>query len=138
MRRESLCGPLIGRQLTSAAKDTYSWCFGFGDKFKLVTESAWRVLDEQRIVVSSEDHGQKFGLAAPVDAASLLLSQLAGRTVDAAEISPLSGDLLISFAGQLQLQCLQLSTGYESWHLFVDGSETICMGGGGVTHIPRS
>ena len=130
--------PLIGRQLTAVEKRDYSWIFRFGDDAGVMTESAWRLMDGNRIVVASEDHGHKFGLPAPVDAVSKLQSFIVGRTVEAAEISMSSGDLIVAFGGTMQLQFLQLSSGYESWRLSVQGAETICTGGGGVAHFPRA
>lgn len=130
--------PLVGRQLRSVEKRDYSWCFGFGTGVSLATESPWRFIEHGRIVVSSEDHGKQFGLPAPVDAARELLSRAAGRPVEAAWVAADSGDLMVQFPGQVHLQLLQLSTGYESWILSVHGSESICMGGGNIAHFPRS
>lgn len=130
--------PLIGRQLLSVEKKDYSWFFGFGTGASLATESPWRLIEQGRIVVSSEDHGQQFGLPAPVDAGREFLSRVAGRTVEAVSVNSDSGDLLVRFQEQAYLQLLQLSSGYESWRLSVDGGESICMGGGNIAHFPRS
>lgn len=130
--------PLIGRQLLSVEKKDYSWFFGFGAGVSLATESPWRLIEQGRIAVSSEDHGQQFGLPAPVDAAREVLSRAAGRTVEAASVASDSGDLMVQFPGRVYLQQLQLSSGHESWRLSVDGSESICMGGGSIAHFPRS
>ena len=130
--------PLIGRQLLSVEKKDYTWFFGFGVGVSLATESPWRLIEQSRIVVSSEDHDQQFGLPAPVDAAREVLSRAAGRTVEVASVAADSGDLMIQFPGQLYLQLLQLSSGYESWRLSADGGETICMGGGSIARFPGS
>lgn len=130
--------PLIGRQLLSVEKNDYSWFFGFGTGVSLVTESPWRLIEQGRVAVSSEDHGQQFGLPAPVDAAREVLSRVAGRTVEAAAVASDSGDLMLRFPGGVHLQLLQLLSGYESWRLSVDGNESICMGGGEISHFRRS
>jgi hypothetical protein len=130
--------PLVGRQFLSVEKKDYSWFFGFGSGVSLATESPWRFIEQGRVVVGSEDHGQQFGLPAPVDAARDLQSRAAGRTVEAASVASDSGDLMVQFPGPAYLQLLQLSSGYESWRLSVDGGESICMGGGDIAHFPRS
>jgi hypothetical protein len=127
--------PLSGHQLVSGQKNDYTWFFGFAAGVSLATESPWRLIDDGRIAVSSEDHGHQFGLPAPVDAASEVLSCADGRTIEAASISSF-GDLIIQFSGRVQLQLLQLSRGYESWRLSAHGSESICLGEGGVAHVP--
>jgi hypothetical protein len=132
----SYSNPLIGRQLTSVEKKDYSWFFRFAFDVSIATESPWRLIDEDRILVTSEDHGHQFGLPGPVDAASIVLSSIGDRRIEAAVISECSGDLTIEFSGRAQLQLLQMSGGYESWRLSVGDSETICMGGGELAHFP--
>lgn len=129
---------LVGRHLLSLEKKDYSWFFGFGGAVCLATESPWRLIEQGRIAVSSEDHGQPFGLPMPVDAAREALSRVADRTVQEASIAADSGDLTIRFPGHVHVQLLQLSSGYESWKLSIDGSDIICTGGGAIAHYPRS
>ena len=135
---ETYTKPLIGRQLLSVEKMDYTWFFGFGTGVTLATESPWRFIEQGRIVASSEDHGHQFGLPAPTDAAREVMSRAAGRTVEAAPVASDSGDLMVMFPGRAYLQLLQLSSGYESWRLSADGSESICMGGGNIAHLPRT
>ena len=129
--------PLIGRQLLSVEKKDYTWFFAFGPGVTLATESPWRFIKQGRIVVSSEDHNQQFGLPAPVDAARDLLSCARGLIVEGASVAADAGDLTVQFPGGLVLQLLQLSSGYESWRLTANGSESICVGGGSITHFPK-
>jgi hypothetical protein len=131
----SYCEPLIGHHLLSVEKKDHSWFFVFAHDVSVITESPWRLISDERIVVTSEDDGHQFGLLTPVDAAERVLSAVAGRTVEAASISEFSGDLSIEFSGQVHLQLLQMSCGYESWRLHFRGSETICMGGGEIAHF---
>lgn len=134
---DSYIKPLIGSQLMSVDKIDYSWFFRFAGDFTVATESLWRFIDEGRIVVTSEDHGQRFGLPGPVNAAAAVLSSIVDRKVEVAGISESSGDLTIEFNGRAELQLLQMSSGYESWRLSAQGTETICTGGGKIVHFPR-
>jgi|SRR5262245_29877936 len=134
---ERRTGPLRGRQLIAVEKKDYSWFFTFEDQISIATEAAWRLIEQGRVLTSSDDDGQKFGLQEPVDVSSRALSSLRGRKVVAATISPQSGDLSIEFSDQAHLQLLQLSSGYESWRLNVQGSEMICTGGGQIVLVQR-
>jgi hypothetical protein len=134
---DSYIKPLIGHQLMSVEKIDYSWLFRFAGEITVATESFWRLINESRVVVTSEDHGQQFGLHEPVDAAAGVLSSVGGRNVEAARISESSGDLIIEFKGRAQLQLLQMSSGYESWRLSVRGTEVICGGGGEIAQFPE-
>ena len=129
---------LIGRKLLSIEMKDYSWLLEFDAGASLVTESPWRLIEQGRIAVSSGDHGQQFGLTAPMNAARAVMSRVGGRTVEAASIASDSGDLMLEFQGRTCLQLLQLSSGYEAWRLSIDGNESICMGGGNIAHFPRS
>ena len=135
--RDESSRPLVGTQLVSAERLDHSWLLRFGTDITLTTEVLWRLIDDGRIVVTSEDHGHQFGLPEPVDATARLLSSLRGRSVTAASIVPSSGDLAIDFGERTQLQFLQTSCGYESWRLSVRGSETICTGGGEIEYARR-
>ena len=99
----SYCLSLVGEQLQSVEKRDFSWFFGFSGEVSLATETFWRLINEDRIVVTSEDHGHQFGLPEPVDAASVL-SSIVGRSVEGAGIDASSGDLTIEFSGRVRLQ----------------------------------
>lgn len=134
---DSYLKPLISHQLLSVEKLDYSWLFRFAGGITVATESFWRLINEGRIVVTSEDHGQLFGLTVPVDAVAAVLSSIGDRQVESAKISESSGDLTIEFKGRAALQLLQMSAGYESWRLSVGGTEIICTGGGEIAHFPE-
>ena len=131
----SSCSPLVGEQLLSVEKRDYSWFFGFSGEVFLATETSWRLINDDRIVVTSEDHGHQFGLPEPVDAVSVL-SSIVGRTVERVGIDASSGDLTLEFSGRVRLQLLQMSSGYESWSLSSRGGEIICTGGGKLVQLP--
>ncbi len=125
---------LVGNPLCSVEKKDYSWFFVFAEQTSIVTESPWRFIVPESIVVTSEDHGQPFGLPQPVDAARGVLSRTGSLLVTAASIHPTTGDLTERL-GDLELQFLQMSSGYEAWRLFHQGTEIICTGGGDITYF---
>ena len=133
---ESYCEQLKGLQLLSVEKQDYSWIFVFGEDVSLITESSWRLISKDRIIVTSEDHDQQFGLPKPVDAAERVLSCAADSTIESVAICTSTGDLSIKLNNQVHLQLLQMSCGYESWSLYIHGIQTICTGGGNIVHNP--
>jgi hypothetical protein len=135
LSNNSYSKPLIGQTLRSVEKKDYSWFFVFADEISIVTEGPWRFLSADGIVVTSEDDGHQFGLPAPVDAADRVLTGISRKTVVAASIIPSTADLIVDFGSQVHLQFLQMSCGYESWRLYIRGSETICMGGGDIAYF---
>src|SRR6266496_2029057 len=133
----SYCKPLVGQTLRSVEQKDYSWFFVFADEISIVTESPWRFLNADGIVVTSEDQGHQFGLPAPVDATERVLAGVSRRTVVAASITRPAADLIVDFGSHVLLQFFQMSCGYESWRLYIHGSETICTGGGDIAYFQR-
>jgi hypothetical protein len=120
---------LVGRQLKVVEKKDYSWFFTFDDGSSIATESFWRLITTDGVAVTSEDHGQQFGLPAPVDAAELAKTKIGGTTVDRFTLDEQTGDLSICFSDKT-LQFVTTSAGYEGWRT-VHGSQEIVCGGGG-------
>lgn len=82
----------------------------------------WRLLINNKAGVSSFDHGQKYGLPAPIDSISHLQDRLRNRRVVDAELDLRIGDLFLRFDEGVELQLLNL-TGYEDWEIqFPDGT----------------
>ena len=134
---DSCCNLLLGLRLMTVEQMDYTWSFRLAEGISIATESAWRLISEDRIRVTSEDQGHQFGLPKPVDATQRVLSTLAGCTIQAASISESTGDLVIDLEGRNRLEFLQMSCGYEAWRLYVQGNDYICTGGGGVVVIPK-
>lgn len=67
---------LIGRTINKVEKLDYSWFFVLNDGGSIATESPWRLVTSQGIVVTSEDHGHPFGLPAPVNAVVWSLGEI--------------------------------------------------------------
>lgn len=143
----SYCQPLIGHMLRSVEKVDSTWCFRFTSDITIGTEAQWRLMIKERMVITSEDDGQPFGLPEPVDAARIVMAKIGNHTIDSATISTSTGDLMIELSERAQLQLLQLSSGYEAWQIWVrwakaddslvSETETLCMGGGDIAHYPR-
>jgi len=133
---ERLLRARSGERLVSVDKLNHIWSFRLTGEIAIATESLWRLLHDGRIVVTSEDYLQSFGLSEPVDAGQRLAAAAGGRAVVEAVIAPPSGDLDLHFEGGAQLQLLQTSCGFEAWRLSVRGSVAMCTGGGGVAHFP--
>ena len=128
---------IVGKRLHSIQKKDYSWFFVFTDDLSISTESSWRFINAGRIVVTSDDHGHQFGLPDPVDAAESVCSVLQESEISSARIDETTGDLFVVFSNAAYLQFLQMSSGYESWRLCVQGDEFICLGGGEVTSMSK-
>jgi hypothetical protein len=121
---------LVGKRLREVAKKDYSWFFWFAAGGTIVTESDWRLVTNKGIEVASEDHGQLFGLKEPVDASARVAVAVKEKEVVAFRIADRTSDLSLTFEGEVYLEFLNLSCGYESWRAQHGVAEVICMGGG--------
>ena len=121
-----------GHRIRAVEKLDYSWFFTVSDEIRVVTESEWRLVMGGKVFTSSEDHEQKFGLPKPVDAVAEVLSKIENLAIQTADIDESTGDLFLRFSPRDYLQFLQLSSGYESWRLFLKGTGLICGGGGEI------
>ena len=130
--------PLLGQSVVSITKRDYSWYVTLSGGDSIDIDSAWRLVDEGRIVVTSEDHGHQFGLPAPVDAAKRVTETLKSDPIIKVTHNASTGDLLLEFSLGRHLEFLQLSCGYESWRLLLNGKEYICMGGGRCECIDKN
>jgi hypothetical protein len=114
------------------------WQFAFSDHGMLTTSSLWRVVGPTGIVVTSEDHGQAFGLPSPVNVFERVANALpASSRITGVTISPATADLRLDFGPLTALEFISTSSGYEAWLLRVSlGSEAlelVGMGGGGLS-----
>ena len=125
---------LIGRRLAGIEKMDYSWFFRLDDGSVIATESAWRIVTPRGVVVASEDHGQQFGLPAPLDAAGVARKEVVGLAVTACNLDSRTGDLDLEF-GSVSLQFLCLSCGHESWRTTHGAQDLVCAGGGKIVEF---
>jgi hypothetical protein len=76
----------------------------------------WRTIRDDKVHASSFDHQQKYGLPAPIDIFTQIAEALDGRDVRDAKWDALTGDLILSFMPNVELQVFNL-TGYEDWEI---------------------
>jgi hypothetical protein len=120
---------LVGRRLKSVEKKDFSWFFILDDSSTVSTESHWRLI-QQRVVLTSDDDGQLFGLTAPVNAAKRVTEVIGDKLVDRFELDECTGDLSLCFDNHATVQFITLSSGYEGWRLGHGDQQIICLGGG--------
>ena len=108
------------------------WQFDF-ERAGLTIECPWRIVSAGVVVLGASDHGEKFGLPAPVDVISETIDKLGSRRVEAVEINPDTGDLCIRFSGDARIEAFNNSAGYEGWN-YADrtGVMVVAMGGGSL------
>ena len=133
MTDKPLPSPLVslaGSTLTEVEFET-SWWFRFEPALTLNVECNWRLTDHERIVVTNEDHGQAFGLPAPVNASALVKQCVGDAKVAKVELRGIATDMVVRFENGATLEVLPNSSGYENWHFFAaDGQEGRVLGGG--------
>ncbi len=115
----------------SAAPD--QWLFRFEQGITLNVVSLWRVISAGRVLITSVDHGQMFGLSEPVDASVVCQSAIGEAVPQSAAYDDITGDLTIKFSKTIRLEAIVNSSGYESWTLSdARGNMFVGLGGGSV------
>lgn len=111
-----------GRTLSKIEKlPPDNWLFQFGSDVVLSTQSQWRVLSQDSILLTSDDDGQQYGLPKPVDAQSNIRELLENRVAAKVDVDQASADFTIHFDNGTILQIVNLSSGYEAWTLTSEG-----------------
>src|SRR2546428_981670 len=111
-----------------------NFTFEFGEA-TLAVDCLWRIIAGGKVVLTSRDHGQQFGLPAPVDAYAAAVSMLQGRSVVHGTLDESSADLILEFEGGQRLEVLTDSSGYEPWNFHAPGVHLVALGGGGVANF---
>ena len=139
VRPPTWLGPgLIGSELSSLEHFGWGgWQFGFGDHCTLRTDSLWRIVKPTGIVVTSEDHGQRFGLPHPVDVCEAVADAVPmSLCITAVSIGSATADLRLNFGPSVSLDVINTSSGHEAWQLSLrletEMLELVAMGGGGL------
>ena len=128
----SVAGILNNKQILNIEHYQLTWKFTFSEKITLCTDSHWRIIENNELAVSSEDHLQQFGLPHPVNSETKATSLILNESVSQAEVSKHTGDLTINFSNGNILNLIQLSSGYEAWILTTPTIELVCVGGGKI------
>ena len=125
---------MVGRTVaTVTLLEPLTWRFEFGAAERLNVECLWRIVSDGRVQLTSDDHGQLFGLQAPVDSGREAAELLAGMPVTSVEIRASTADLFIQFESGTQLEIIPTSSGYEAWKIYgPDGSCHVATGGGTI------
>ena len=121
-----------GRVITQVAyrEPTY-WSFMMGTSEGIAVECLWRIVRAGRVVRTGLDHGQQFGLPAPVDAARDAMEFLSGACVVHVRIREATGGIFLTFDDDVCLEIIPDSSGYESWHLYAPAGRCYVAQGGG-------
>jgi hypothetical protein len=124
--------------LSVEAGEFQRWSFNFRRGGSIIVECPWRLLHDGLIVVSSADHGQQFGLPAPINAAAAVSECLATKAVTAINIAGGTADLTIHFGSTDKLEIIALSSGYEAWQsISPSGFQVIAQGQGQLSGFKR-
>ena len=123
---------MLGRPIVDVdIADSYQWRFFFERGLSIGIECPWRLLKDGCMAISSEDHLQQYGLPAPIDAVAVAKDLLAPHLITRVEIRDGTADLLIELTGDLRLEAIPFSRGYESWNVFgPSGFQVVAQGGG--------
>jgi hypothetical protein len=116
-----------------AYPQNFTFEFGAG---ALAVDCLWRLIERGRLRLTSEDHGHQYGLPAPLDAYVEAEVILRGRQVTAWRFRDGTADLILEFEGDVQLEVIATSSGYEPWNLAAPGVHVIALGGGGLADFP--
>jgi hypothetical protein len=119
--RAKVEGILVGSTLQGVTRHEYSWTFAF-ETADVSAQCLWRMVSGGRVVLTSSDDGQQFGLPEPLDAEVGAKAVLLHRCVSALTVDAETADLRITFENGARLEFLSTSAGYEAWQLNKPGS----------------
>lgn len=126
--RTKVADTLKWASLHAVTRFEHAWGFSFSSG-NLTTESHWRVVSGGRLLLTSDDDGQQFGLPEPVDTEAAAQAALVGGRVCAVELDVATADLRIAFEDGFRLEVISTSAGYEAWRLNTPGSCIVANGG---------
>lgn len=110
------------------------WYFTFENEISVAVEaSIWRILQKNKILRTSEDHMQKFGLPQPVNLVEEIEKVLADAHLLQIKVDEDTGDLHLVFSDNIEMQILITSSGYESYSFSFDGKRYIGGGSGEIS-----
>jgi hypothetical protein len=77
---------LVGHRFQLFTRREYDWVVAFDNDASIVVTCLWRLVESDRVRITSEDDGQKAGLPEPVEAAVEVNRRLTGAAVEAIEL----------------------------------------------------
>jgi len=106
-----LAETVVGLQCTGVELYApHSWRFAFGTSFGLNVQCPWRIVNQQGILLGSEDDGQQFSLSAPVGGARVAMEFLSVSSIQQLVVAAPAGDLLLEFENSSDSKYLTLTT----------------------------
>ena len=130
---------MIGCLITNVTfHEPNRWTFSLGKDRSLSVDCLWRLVAAQGTAVTSEDHNQRFGLPAPVDAASECLNLIAMSPISSVRLEELTADLTLALGGELSLEIVTTSSGYENWQVHDPNGANYVAGGNGQISVWQS
>jgi hypothetical protein len=131
---------LVGTTLRAVEVDEVGrWTLAFANGGFLYVMCPWRLVLHEKIAISSKDHGQRYGLPGPLDAASELLTRLHADHVTAVSITHGTADVIVAFRSGGRLDVIPFCSGYEAWEAFSPSRyHLIAQGGGQLTAFPAA
>jgi len=108
---------LAGKIILGFAILEHGFCsMSLSDGYAISADTLCRYVGETGEFISSQDHGQMFGLTEPYDAAEKINNTIKGKKIKKAHLTNHTGDLtLIVDGGRLEIICS--SAGYECYQL---------------------
>lgn len=110
------------------------WHFLFDNNIVIDSDDFWRILKNDRILYTSFDEGQQFGLPDPLNLGEKLKEELTGKKLIELDVSETTGDLTLYLSDNIMLQVFITSCGYESYLFSIDGKRYIGGGAGDISY----
>jgi hypothetical protein len=124
---------MIGCLITNVTfHEPRSWKFSLGKDRSIGVECLWRLVTDQGTAVTSEDHNQRFGLQAPVDAAAKCFQLVANSSISSVRLNEVTADLTLAIGKDLSLEIVTTSAGYENWQIHDPNGANYVAGGNGA------
>ena len=128
---------LVGKRFVRVVRREFDWEFQLDGDTVMIVECLWRLICTNRIRLTSEDDGHRFGLPARVLAANELNTKLAQTAIVRVELRAGTLDLRLTFDNTLMLEIIPDSSGYEAWNVTGPRGSWIAVGGGELAVFPK-
>ncbi len=119
-------------RVQSFTRRDHEWIITFDRDAQLIVACLWRLLENGRIRITSEDNGQQFGLPASVNAAEEANKRISGSRIESAELREGTLDLALYLSTGHVFEVIPDSSGYEAWQLHHKSAQFIAVGGGNL------